>query len=82
MCKVEAKMSEIEDTTLGFVKFVTYDETRSQIRGIIQTIDDSENPELPFIIDGTFEIIEEGKLVRFVKMNDPLVPHAEKVSKL
>jgi hypothetical protein len=75
-------MSELEDSSLGFVKSVTYDETRSQIRGMIQTIDDSDNSELPFIISGTFEMLEEGKLVRFVKKSDPLVPHAENVEKL
>ncbi len=75
-------MSGLENSNLGFIKSVTYDENNSQIRGIIQTIDDSETLELPFIISGTFEIIEQGKLVRFVKMNDPQVPHAEQVENL
>lgn len=74
-------MRTIKKFNVGLIKSVMYDVDKGQMRGIIETVNDKENPELPFVTDA-FEDIEKGKMVKFVKEVNTIVTHAVEVKKL
>lgn len=75
-------MNKPKETKVGFIKSVTYDRDNEEIRGIIETVDDKENPELPFIIPNVQQEIKKGNMVKYYKKEDSIVPSAEEVEDL
>ncbi|MDO8463782.1 MAG: hypothetical protein Q7S46_00800 [Gallionella sp.] len=76
-------MSDTKQFQVGLIKSVSYDYAAQITRGIIETVNDDDNDlELPFIISDTRGNLEKGKMVKFLKETDAIVPRAEGVVKL
>lgn len=64
---------------VGFIKSVTYNHSKNQTQGIIETVN---NEIYPFIISQTKPDIEKGKMVKFSTDQDDFIPSADNVEKL
>lgn len=74
-------MSKAKNVKVGFIKSVSYDVNKKQMKGIIEAVNDKNNPELPFITSDSMDI-EKGKMVKYIKKADSIVPRAVDVEKL
>jgi hypothetical protein len=75
-------MSDTKQFKVGLIKSVSYDYAAQITRGIIETVNDDNDLELPFIIQDILSNLETGKMVKFVKETDAVIPRAEGVVKL
>ena len=61
-------MKEAKNYKVGVIKSLNRD--GNSLRGIIEIIkteNDADNPILPFVIQGAHELLEEGKMVKYIK---------------
>lgn len=73
---------DIKTYKVGLIKSLIRDYERGQIRGVIETINDTDK-ELPFLVTNTTLLdLREGKMVKFVKEAGGFIPRAVDVDKL
>jgi hypothetical protein len=77
--KQEVFMSEIKNYQVGLIKSLSMD--GEFLRGIIETVNDKDNPIIPFVIQDSSEALEEGKMVKFIKTGS-IVQRAVEVTNL